>query len=120
MQGFLEDDLKKYAAGPGVMVITLQHYGALPPSTNYLCPCAKWKCSSSAVGFDGFSNGWYNVEVRSSPLLSHECQHHLGTLYSNGRHYGIRFSNTTLLLYLLDTRTQQSCILLMELTRRVG
>lgn len=41
-QGFLEDDLAAHA-GPGVLVVTLQHYG-----------------------FDGFSNGWYNEDQRTA------------------------------------------------------
>ena len=42
--GFLQDDLAKHASGPGVMAITLQHYG-----------------------FDGFSNGWYNEGACITP-----------------------------------------------------
>lgn len=38
--GFLEEDLAAHA-GPGVMTVTIQHYG-----------------------FDGFSNGWYNADQR--------------------------------------------------------
>ena len=41
--GFLRDDLAAHAAGPGVLVVTLQHYG-----------------------FDGFSNGWYNADQREA------------------------------------------------------
>ena len=64
-QGFLDADLAAHASGPGVMVITLQHYGATaaggaratPPWLAYCWP-------HTTTGFDSFSNTWYNVEVR--------------------------------------------------------
>ena len=66
--GFLEDDLAAHG-GPGVMTVTIQHYGvrvgrrpakspSLPSSSP---PRPLLSAAPTAVQFDGFSNGWYNA-----------------------------------------------------------
>ena len=80
--GFLQDDLAKHAAGPGVMAITLQHYG-----------------------FDGFSNGWYNEDQRTdmwTTLLQYNTvlalvgHTHTAEMYSfDGTKQGPWAANTT-------------------------
>ncbi len=80
--GFLQDDLAKHAAGPGVMAITIQHYG-----------------------FDDFSNGWYNEDQRTdmwATLLQYNTvlalvgHTHTAETYSfNGTKQGVWGSNAT-------------------------
>ena len=44
---FLKTDLAKYAAGPGVMVVTLQHYG-LDSWSNTWCECVRARCCATS------------------------------------------------------------------------
>jgi hypothetical protein len=80
--GFLQDDLAKHATGPGVMAVTIQHYG-----------------------FDGFSNGWYNEDQRTdmfatlvqyNSVLALVGHTHSAEIYSfNGTKQGPWASNAT-------------------------